>query len=305
MNERFETLSVDKELNFFISYRWDPASKKEADRICEQLVLYQINPIRDVYILKYGESIKNYMDNLSACDGAILIISKDYFFSLNCMYEGIIAMQNCKNRTQIRMVDNSVYSNEFKKKILEFWKGFDAAGIFGDDEKKLELVRDNYQKFVSWISDTNSVLPNDINEFKHELNKHIGKIAMESFDYSSLVKDLCVSKDVIISKVCDPTCEEHYHYKNINYSVQESPVKYFKCFFNFIITLEKCDTKESVDIAINNVVGIQAGNFGTNFSKYYFVIPTQNSLDTLAFEEKIGKRISEIEYDRRRVIINM
>ncbi len=67
--------------------------------------------------------------------------------------------------------------------------------------------------------------------------------------------------------------------------------------------MEKYDTKERVDIYINNVVGIDKGNCRENFSKYYFVIPKQNSLDNLAFEEKLGKEKSVIEYDERRIVI--
>lgn len=37
----------------------------------------------------------------------------------------------------------------------------------------------------------------------------------------------------------------------------------------------------------------------------HFVIPKQESLDTLAFEEKLGKGKSDIEYDKRRLIVNL
>lgn len=305
MKERFEALSVDKETSFFISYKWNEISEKEADRICKQLALYQINPVRDKYRLKYGNSIMSYMNSLNECNGVILLICDEYFFSINCMYEGITAMQNCKNKTLIRMVDSSVFSNEFKRKIAEFWDDFDATGMLGADKEKLKKVRENYQKFVFWISDTNSVNPDNTMQFVNELKKHIAKVFLESFNYSNMVEDLISSKEIVISKVCDPVCEEFYHYKNIDYSIQESPVEYFKCFYNFVLSLEKCDTKELVDISINNVVGIEEGKCGINFSKYYFVIPKQESLDTLAFEEKLGKDKSDIEYDKRRLIVNL
>ena len=117
------------------------------------------------------------------------------------------------------------------------------------------------------------------------------------------MEDLSNSKKVQISKVCDSVGEEYYYYKNINYIIQDSPVEYFKCIYNFILLLEKYDTKELVNISINNVVGIEEGNFGENYSKYYFVIPKQESLDTLAYEEKLDKDKSEIEYDMRQITI--
>lgn len=44
---------------------------------------------------------------------------------------------------------------------------------------------------------------------------------------------------------------------------------------------------------------------GLDFSKYYFVIPMQESLDKLAYEEKLGKERSEIKYFMRRIIIHL
>lgn len=117
-------------------------------------------------------------------------------------------------------------------------------------------------------------------------------------------RNIHIKSTIVISDVCDLVGEERYNYKNIYYFIQESPVKYFKCFYSFIFILERCDIKENVDISINNVVGIEEGNWETNFSKYYFVILKQSSLDTLAFEEKLGKDISEVKYDKRRIIIS-
>ena len=77
------------------------------------------------------------------------------------------------------------------------------------------------------------------------------------------------------------------------------------CFYNFVLSLERCDNNEHVDISINNVVGIEEGNWGVNFAKYYFVIPKQKSLDALAFEEKLDKEKSEIEFDKRRLIVKL
>ena len=75
---------------------------------------------------------------------------------------------------------------------------------------------------------------------------------------------------------------------------------------NFLIIIqEKYDTNELIEIQINNVVGIQQGCMGLDFSKYYFVIPMQESLDKLAYEEKLGKERSEIKYFMRRIIIHL
>mgnify|MGYP006895720445 FL=1 len=233
----------------------------------------------------------------------ILIICEEYFFSINCMYEGITAMKNCKKKSLIRLVENSIFTDKVKRKVAEFWDNFDETKVLGDEKEKLKQVRENYQEFVFWITDTNVVKPDDIIQFEKELKKHVEKVFLESYNYYNMVEDLINSKKVQISKVCDPICEEYYYYRNINYIIQDSPVEYFKCMYNFILLLEKYDAKELVNISINNVVGIEEGNFGENYSKYYFVIPKQESLDTLAYEEKLDKDKSEIEYDMRRITI--
>ena len=51
MKECFETLAVKRKIDFFISYKWNEISEDEANRLCKQLALYQINPIRDKYNL--------------------------------------------------------------------------------------------------------------------------------------------------------------------------------------------------------------------------------------------------------------
>ena len=305
MKEHLEPLTIERHFDFFVSHKWNnKISDEETKRICEQLVLYQINPIVDKYNLKYGESIVAFMDGIKKCNGVILLICNDYFFSINCMYEGITAMKDCKNKTIIRIVESSIFSNDFKGSVAKFWDECDETKMLGEEDKqKLKKVRDNYQEFVFWISDTHVVKTNDILQFEKELNKHIEKVFLEGSNYYDMVEDLNSSKKVAISKVCDPVGEEYYYYKNINYLIQDSPVDYFKCIYNFTLSLEKYDTKERMDIYINNVVGIDKGNYGENFSKYYFVIPKQNSLDNLAFEEKLGKEKSVIEYDERRIVI--
>lgn len=305
MEEKFEKLlNEEKERNIFISYKWNEISEKEMKIISNKLMLIQINAIVDKYNLKYGNSITEYMTNLIHCDGVILIICDDYFFSMNCMYEGVMAMKEMKNKTIIRMVENSIYEPRQKEKIKKYWNNYDETGIIGSEKNKLKMVRENFQEFIAWITDTNTVRPNDITQFEKELDIYVSKVYFESDIYMNMVKDLIVSKSVVISKVCDTICEEYYRFKNISYSTQESPINDFKCLFDFKLILEKINTNEIVNMSIKNVVGVESGNLGEKFAKYYFVIPRQDSLETLAYEEKFKKDKSKIEYNRRRITIN-
>ena len=305
MTERYEPLSVSKEMNFFISYKWNNESEVEADRICDELVRYQINPIRDKYSLEYGRSIKEFMDGLKDCDGVILIICEEYFLSLNCMYEGISTMQFCKNRTIIRILEDEIFSLEFKKKVLDFWEKYDLNGLANSDLEKLNIVRNGFQDFLSWISDTNSAKSKETTIFSKQLKKHISKVYLEGSAYFDMVEDLTSSKMVTISKVCDPVGEEQYIYKSIDYSIQDSPVARFRCLYNFVLHLVKCDTNEETKIQINDVVGIEPGNLGADFSKYYFVIPERESLERAFFKEKMGEDKCDINFDKHGITISI
>lgn len=305
MQDRYEAFQPIEQLSIFISYKWNEISEREADRLCQVLELSKIRPIRDKYCLQYGESIKEFMNSITMCYGVILIICDDYFYSINCMYEGITTMLNCKKTAIIRMVESSIYNMEFKQKIKKHWDEFIKGELSVGDLEKAELICNNIDDFITWISDTNSVAPNDSSQFEKELNKHIAKMSLNISSYQDMVIDLMNSKYVTISKVCEPACEERYFFRNIDFSIQNSPVQEFSCFYNFVITLDRIDKKENVDIYINSVVGIEEGTMGADFSKYYFVIPKQESLETLAFEEKIGKEKSEIEYNKHRIIINL
>ena len=305
MEERFEPLVTDLQLNFFISYKWNEISKKEADNICNQLNMFQINPIRDIYKVKPGNSIMSYMDSINNCHGIVIILCNEYFFSINCMYECITAMLNRKNMTIIRLIEQTVITQEFRKTVSKHWNDYEKEELPDYEKEKLRIIKEHYQEFLTWICDTYLVSQEENKQFCKELEKHIEKVFLETGNYLSMMEDLIGSKHIIISKVCDPVCEEYYHYKNINYSIQDSPVDYFKCLYNFTLTLEKYDTNELIEIQINNVVGIQQGCMGLDFSKYYFVIPMQESLDKLAYEEKLGKERSEIKYFMRRIIIHL
>ena len=119
MKEHLEPLTIERNFDFFVSHKWNnKISDEETKRICEQLVLYQINPIVDKYSLKYGESIVAFMDGIKKCNGVILLICNDYFFSINCMYEGITAMKDCKNKEATYEVLSYMLEDENVKKYL-------------------------------------------------------------------------------------------------------------------------------------------------------------------------------------------
>lgn len=77
--------------------------------------MFQINPIRDIYKVKPGNSIMSYMDSINNCHGIVIILCNEYFFSINCMYEGITAMLNRKNMTIIRLIESNSYHSRIQE----------------------------------------------------------------------------------------------------------------------------------------------------------------------------------------------
>ena len=157
MEERFEPLVTNLQLNFFISYKWNEISKKEADNICNQLNMFQINPIRDIYKVKPGNSIMSYMDSINNCDGIVIILCDEYFFSINCMYEGITAMLNRKDKTIIRLIEQTVITQEFRKTVSKHWNDYEKEEMPDYDKEKFRIIKDHYQEFLTWICDTDLV----------------------------------------------------------------------------------------------------------------------------------------------------
>ena len=75
------------------------------------------------------------MDGIKKCNGVILLICNDYFFSINCMYEGITAMKDCKNKTIIRIgvlpVNRTIKNNKFLYRQPNYgWRYFYATFVY-------------------------------------------------------------------------------------------------------------------------------------------------------------------------------
>ena len=80
-------------VEIFLSYCW--SDNKIADEIYDKLSMNQeINLHRDKIDIKSWKSIKNYMQSISKMDYIILLISKDYLKSANCMYEVLEVMRD-------------------------------------------------------------------------------------------------------------------------------------------------------------------------------------------------------------------
>lgn len=74
-----------KKTNLFLSYSWK--NQQEADVIDNDFRSLGLNIIRDVRSMAYKESIRSFMDSITASDFAVILISPDFLRSESCMYE--------------------------------------------------------------------------------------------------------------------------------------------------------------------------------------------------------------------------
>lgn len=303
MNGYYEQLMVDTDINIFISYKNNQTESTDAaDRICAWLRINQINPIRDCYKLENGDSILSYMNSMRNCNGVILILCKDYFTSINCMYEGISAMINHRKTCKIFMVEDGIFDSRFKTLIDDYWRNYNELDIIGLDREKIHLIKEHYVEFVSWVSD---VFISKLNNLECELKRHAAEIFIKSYDYLSLVTDLENSSMVIISKVNDSTFEEKYEYIDMSYTVDESPVKKLRGLYRFTLKLKNISSGELTTLSINDVVGIEEYRRPgvDKYSTYYFCIAKRDSIENATWKENICEKTPDIDIDKRRILV--
>ena len=71
----------------FVSYAWTPESERIVDGLGAALEARGIKLLRDKNELHYKESIREFMKRIGAGKGVVLIISRRYLESPNCMFE--------------------------------------------------------------------------------------------------------------------------------------------------------------------------------------------------------------------------
>ena len=125
------------------------------------------------------------------------------------MYEGITAMLNRKNMTIIRLIEQTVITQEFRKTVSKHWNDYEKEEMPDYDKEKLRIIKEHYQEFLTWICDTYLVSQEENKQFCRELEKYIEKVFLETGNYLNMMEDLIGSKYIIISKVCPP-CKRTY-----------------------------------------------------------------------------------------------
>ncbi len=122
----------------FVSYCW--ADQGSAIVLEKALCSLGLRTVFDVHDLKYKDSIRGFMEQIRSCDFALMVLSKDYVRSLNCMTEAINVFENVEFVAKVLPVmvgSPDIFSPEKRLDLVEFWSDF--AERFRQSSSKLNL----------------------------------------------------------------------------------------------------------------------------------------------------------------------
>jgi tetratricopeptide (TPR) repeat protein len=202
----------NKTPNIFLSYSWQ--NKEEASIIENDFNRIGIPLIKDTLNLKFKDSISEYIKSIRNADFALILVSKEYLQSVNCMYEAleILKEQNHKEKIlPILVNDPKIFTASDRIKFIKYWnekkdelskelEGLDVTSSIEsyNDLKLLETIYSSIDSFLKSIGDLKTAT---LDELKNENYKPI--IDYLGFEDVSHLIDL-----LIISQIENLTLKE-------------------------------------------------------------------------------------------------
>lgn len=113
-----------EENGIYISYNWEGHSSHIVDFLCFVLENKGISYKRDKKDCHYMDNIKEFMDAIRAGKTVIVVFSRLYLMSKNCMYEltGILQDPSFKERILPVVVDDTIRDDQFYVEMVKYWK---------------------------------------------------------------------------------------------------------------------------------------------------------------------------------------
>ena len=169
----------DEELKpVYISYSWEKNSDNIVNHFCCVLDHFGITYKRDKKDCHYTDNIKEFMDSIGNGDIIVVVFSRQYMLSRNCMYElsKIKQQENWKDKVLPVVVDDSIRERTFYIELVKHWKT-EKESL----EKDIEELK---------AIDENSAAPledelreaNDIFNFLPELKRYVDWVNAESLN---------------------------------------------------------------------------------------------------------------------------
>lgn len=170
-------------MEIYISYSWKMPIKAIVKHwLCPSLKEKDINYIIDEKDCGYGHDIEEFEKEIGKADNVLIMLSRRYFYSPNCMFELALMMKNKGYNKRLIWVSADDFERTEKEglAIYDYWKE-EEKKILGElttDENRNKFYRKNLEKiqltleyFVeAWelITRTNTLSFEDISENKFQ-----------------------------------------------------------------------------------------------------------------------------------------
>ena len=132
---RFRLLAQEKR-RVFVSYAWGdetPTGKQReqvVDGLCEQMVAWGYDVVRDKDSLKSGDLISVFMQTIGAGDRVVVVLSQKYLRSVNCLTElhEIFRVSRCQKEDFLRRIipltlsDAAISNWRARAEHVSYWK---------------------------------------------------------------------------------------------------------------------------------------------------------------------------------------
>ncbi|WP_031517760.1 toll/interleukin-1 receptor domain-containing protein [Desulfofalx alkaliphila] len=114
---------MEQNKTIFLSYCW--GNKKIADYLDSKIQAFEgIEIKRDIREIYYSHNIEDFMKTIRKTDHVILLISKEYLMSVNCMFEvsQIVKDYNYVDKITPIIIDRtSIYGPDNRLKYAQYW----------------------------------------------------------------------------------------------------------------------------------------------------------------------------------------
>ena len=109
----------------YISYSWERNSDNTVNHFCYVLEQNGIAYKRDKKDCTYMDNIKEFMDSIRNGNTIVVVFSRQYMLSKNCMYElsGIMQHSDWQKKILPVVVDDSIREKSFYKELVKHWNG--------------------------------------------------------------------------------------------------------------------------------------------------------------------------------------
>lgn len=172
MNDAIEQNDGEVSL-VYISYSWEKNSDNIVNHFCFVLKQNGIAYKRDKKDCNYMDNIKEFMDSIRNGDTIVVVFSRQYMLSKNCMYElsGIMEHTDWQKKILPVVVDDSIRERSFYKELVKHWKRqideleeevedlkeFDSEIVAPIEEELMEVRKifsflPSLKRYVDWVN---------------------------------------------------------------------------------------------------------------------------------------------------------